>query len=302
MINNYDCVIIGGGPAGLTAAMYLLRANKNTLILNSGETALEKASLIENYFGAGKISGAELQRRGEQQVQSFGGEIRAGQVLSLECGINGEPHKIRPESGGVISARAVIIATGASRKTLSIPGLARLEGAGVSYCAVCDAFFYRGKDLFVLGGGAYALHEADVLKNTAKSVTLLTNGETDLRDLQAACEFPVITTPIASLEGDKQLERIIFKDGTETAATGLFVALGVASGSDLARSAGLALETDEPQSASHIAANAKAETNVPGVYAAGDCTGAPYQIAVAVGEGAAAGLSALQYINRKPRE
>lgn len=159
----------------------------------------------------------------------------------------------------------------------------------MSYCATCDAFFYRGKEVAVLGNGAYALHEAAVLSDVAAKVTLLTNGGAAP---SAPCKFPVITQPISALTGNESLEQIHFRDGSALHAAGLFIALGAAGGNELALKLGAMTQNGK------ILVSEAMETNIPNVFAAGDCTGGLLQISKAVCDGAKAGLE----IVRRHRE
>ena len=166
--------------------------------------------------------------------------------------------------------------------------MAELEGHGVSYCAICDAFFYRGKDVAVLGAGEYALHECNELVNVVGSVTLLTNGA------EPTAAFPenvkIDKRPLKALLGEGQLTGAVFMDEAEVKLDGLFVALGSASAMDLARKAGAAFD------GGNVVLDKGFMTTVPGLFAAGDCTGGTLQVAVAVGEGAIAGLAAIKYL------
>ena len=168
-----NIVIIGSGPAGVSAALYAARAGVDTTILTKGPGALDRAELIQNYYGfAEPISGAELERRGMEGARAVGVKFVTAEAVGLTY-----TDKLTVETlDGDYPADAVILATGASRAAPRIPGLTGLEGHGVSYCATCDAFFYRGKDVAVLGSGEYALHEVQALLPVAKSVALLTNG------------------------------------------------------------------------------------------------------------------------------
>ena len=168
-----NIVIIGSGPAGVSAALYAARAGVDTTILTKGPGALDRAELIQNYYGfAEPISGAELERRVMEGAKAVGVKFVTAEAVGLTY-----TDKLTVETlDGDYPADAVILATGASRAAPRIPGLTGLEGHGVSYCATCDAFFYRGKDVAVLGSGEYALHEVQALLPVAKSVALLTNG------------------------------------------------------------------------------------------------------------------------------
>jgi thioredoxin reductase (NADPH) len=290
-----DFCTVGAGPAGISAALYALRAGFSVLIIDGGGGALRKAESIENYYGfALPISGEELAERGIEQAKRLGAELLRGEVVSLapeedggfSLGISlpsGEAKKI--------SARSVLLAAGSPRKAPALPGLTELEGHGVSYCAVCDAFFYRKKAVAVLGSGEYARAEAMELLPLVSSVTLLTNGEEPTADFPR--EIIINTKPIARLKGEKKLECVSLADGEEIPLDGLFVAYGTAGSGDLARKIGA-----ETKGAS-IVTDYGGGTNVPGLFAAGDCTGGTLQIAKAVNDGMNAGLSAIKYLRGK---
>ena len=280
-----DVVIIGSGPAGLSAALYILRAGFSVTVIGKDNGALEKAESIQNYFGLERpMSGHQLVEIGKKQVRELGGTILQDEVVGIKWDGDYTVSTVNTE----ISAKAIILTTGASRKRMKIKSLDQFEGYGVSYCAICDAFLYRGREVAVLGNGEYALHEIQELINITGPITLLTNG------MEPAADFPpqvnIITTPLAELTGDQYLESIRFQDGTSLKTSCLFVALGTAKGSDLARKLGIRLEDER------IVVNEQMDTGLPGVFAAGDCIGGVLQVSVAVGEGAKAALSCIRYL------
>ena len=170
-----DVLVLGGGPAGATAAIYAARSGKAVTLVYQDSGALARAERIENFYGfPAPISGPDLFRQGLEQVRSLGVTVKEAQILSLGFGAHGLEAET---TQGTLAAPAVVLATGAQRRRPRIPGLDDFDGAGVSYCAVCDGFFCRGKEVAVLGAGTYALHEAGVLLPLAKRVTLLTNGD-----------------------------------------------------------------------------------------------------------------------------
>lgn len=290
-----NVIIIGAGPAGISAALYLARGNMNPLIIYDGTGALEKAEKIENYYGLSTpLSGSELFETGLSQAKALGVRTVEAQVL----GLGGFDTFEIKTTEGIFESRSVILATGGKRKTPQIPGLKEFEGRGVSYCAVCDAFFYRGKDVAVLGNSDFALHEAEELSNTAGSVTIYTDGQKP--DFSRNPSMEVNTMKIQAIEGDKKVSGIRLKGEVEAAdiesgafreAEGVFVALGTAGSGELARQIGAEL-TEK----GNIQVNSSMETTVPGLFAAGDCTGGLLQIAKAVYEGAQAGISAGKYV------
>ena len=186
-------------------------------------------------------------------------------------------------------AKIVVIATGNSRKKSNIKGLKEFEGRGVSYCATCDGFFYQGKNVAVLGNREYAIHEAQNLLPIAKKVILLTNGEQFVEKRHKGIE--VDENKIREFRGTNSIEQVEFEDNTIKKIDGVFIALGMASSSDLAKKIGIMLDEKE-----NIKVNNKMETNVKGIYACGDCTGGIFQVAKAVYEGMVAGMSIIQYL------
>lgn len=281
-------LIIGGGPAGLSAAIYAARAGIQTIVAYKDGGALEKTDKIENYFGfVDVVSGPELLARGRAQAGRLGAQLIQTEVTGVEYAEKGFTVKT---TQGVFPADAVILATGAPRATPPIPGVRELEGRGVSYCAICDAFFYRGKAVSVLGEGEYALEEARTLLPVAASVTLLTSGA------PAPSELPegllVDTRPVAAVEGEDKVARVTFQSGDPLAVDGVFIAYGTAGSSDFARKLGAQLDGNKIQAAEDGA------TAVPGLFAAGDCTGGLLQVAKAVSDGAQAALSAIKFVRK----
>lgn len=282
-------IIIGAGPAGISAALYAVRANRNPLVLDNGVGALEKAEKIENYYGTPDFpTGRELYDRGIDQAKSLGVRVRRTQVLGIGGFDTFEVHTTE----GTIEAESVILATGAKRKTPAIPGIRELEGRGVSYCAVCDAFFYRGKKVAVLGNGDFAVHEAEELKNLAGKVTILTNGMEPAFSKET--DFPLDTRGIQSIQGEERVGQVVFRDGETLELDGVFVAMGTAGSAEIARQMGAEL-TER----GHVAVNDAMETTIPGLFAAGDCTGGLLQVAKAVYEGCLAGINAGKYVKKR---
>lgn len=362
-----DIIIIGQGPAGLSAALYACRANHSALVIGKGGGALEKAHKIENYFGLEQpLSGKELLKIGKAQARSLGATLVDDEVVNISAK-NGAffVDTIRDHFEG----KTIILAAGAPRKTPEIQRLPDFEGRGVSYCAVCDAFFFRGKKVGILGSGSYALHELEFLLPMVNTAVLLTNGDrlevsaklsavniwnprvgeasatlplqngsdanatnpalshnqptamntepkklnrsgefgnTELKrfdrsdesgfsnriitDGKTGLSYKVITDKIVALSGKDLLESVTFENGKTMELDGLFVALGTAGALDLARKLGVAVQTNA------IAVDKNMATNVPGFFAAGDCTGGLLQVSTAVAEGAKAAMSAIAYL------
>lgn len=282
-----NIVIIGSGPAGVSAALYAARAGVETTVLTKGPGALDRAELIQNYYGfAEPISGAELERRGIEGAKALGVQFVTTEAVGLTY-----MDKLTVETlAGDFPADAVILATGASRAAPHIPGLAGLEGHGISYCATCDAFFYRGKDVAVLGSGEYALHEVQALLPVVKSVTLLTNGS----PLTASFPPEVTVCPekVNAILGEERVSGVELSGGKTVALSGVFVALGVAGQRGAARKLGAEVDGNRILVDEHM------QTTLPGLYAAGDCTGGLLQVAKAVYEGALAGTEAAKALRK----
>lgn len=279
----YDVIVIGSGPAGITAAIYAKRRSLSILVISKGMGALQKAEKIDNYYGfENGISGKELYENGIKHAKNLGIDFIEDEVINIEY-IN----QFTIETvNSKYEAKAVILATGVSRNVPNIKGIKEFEGKGVSYCAVCDSFFYKGKDVAVLGDGNYAIHEFETLKPVASSVTILTNGNTMVENRDSSIE--VNSKKIREFRGDTKLEEVEFEDNTIQNLNGVFIAMGTASSSDLARKIGARIENN------NIVVNENMETTVPGLFACGDCTGGLLQISKAVYEGAKAGLAVLK--------
>lgn len=281
----YDSIIIGNGPAGISASLYIKRANLSCLVLGKDEGSLGKTNLVDNYYGFEyPINGKDLIQNGIKQAKRLGVEYRQEEVI----GIGYEDTFEVKTRDNVYQGRTVLLATGSSRNTPNIKGLKEFEGKGVSYCAICDAFFYTGKKVAVLGNGNYALNEAKELIPVVDSVTMLTNGKELVQNRDITVEE--VRKEIREVRGDRKIEEIAFTDNTSMKIDGLFVAEGTASSTDLARKLGAITD------GKNIVINEKMMTNIPGLYAAGDCTGGLLQICKAVYEGAQAGLSIINQI------
>ena len=280
MKNMKNVIIVGSGPAGISAALYLQRSSKfRVTVISSGQSALHKAEKIENYYGfAEPITGKQLYENGVEGARRLGVEFIAEEVVSLEYDMDMRPVVIT--AAGRYTADDVILATGTSRKTLRIPGVTEYEGRGVSYCAVCDAFFYRGKPVCVIGSGEYAMHEAQTLSAACQSVTILTNGQEMTADVPE--NIGVNTKKLVSVDGGQTVSGVSFEDGSSLEVSGVFMALGVAGSADLARKVGAETENGR------IKTDEKMHTSLPHLYAAGDCTGGTLQVYKAVFEGAVA--------------
>lgn len=284
-----EALIVGKGPAGIEAAIYCQRANLKTLVIGKDYGAIEKAQSVDNYYGIESINGIELIERGIAQARNLGIEVLTDEVVGIEFDDAGFMVNTPKES---YKTSALLLASGASRNVPRIRKIRNFEGKGVSYCAVCDGFFYRGKSVAVIGAGDYAAHEAEYLASVAAEVTVFADGE------RISGDFPeyvnVVYDKVFSVVGDDKVTGLVVDDELYE-AEGIFVAIGTASTSDLATKLGVEMVHGR------IAVNTDMETNIPGLYAAGDCIPGVQQIAKAVGDGCVAGMNMSSYIRHKKR-
>ena len=281
----YDIIIIGAGPAGISASLYAKRANMNVLVIYKGTSNLENATKIENYYGfPDGITGQDLYNSGIMQAKNLGVDFRVSEVTSIEYQQDCFNVKT-PENE--YNAKSVIISTGNKKLKPNIKGINEFEGKGISYCAICDGFFYRNKKVAVIGSGEFAFSEAKMLSNVVKDITILTNGE-QIKSVRN--NFKINTKKIKKIVGSEKVEKIVIEDLTEIDIDGIFIALGEAGANDFAKTLGIITEND------NIKVNENMETNVPGVFACGNITGGLLQVSKAVYEGAKAGLSAVKYV------
>ena len=299
-IRKHDVVILGTGPAGLQAAIHAARKKVSVLVLGKESRSSIFHHHIENYCCVFNTTGEDIINTGRQQAAGFGAELVDEDVLAIVA--EGRRFKITLEGGAVVSAGAVVIATGTSRKKLGVPGEKELFGRGVSYCVECDCNFYKGADVAVVGNGSAAASGALTLLAYARTVHLV-------------CETLDVTPALASelrksavvlhenrkvkeISGNDGVEGIVMNDGSRLAVQGVFIELGARGVMELAGLLGVQLDEEMK----HIQTNKKMQTNVSGIYAAGDITGPPWQVAKAVGEGCVAGLEAADYAKKAARE
>ncbi len=282
----YDTIIIGAGPAGISASLYAKRAGANVLILYYGESNLDKAEKIDNYYGfVDGIDGKKLYENGIKQAKNLGIEVRNEEVLHIEK----VEDFIVKTTNGEYNSKSVIISTGNKKLRPNVKGVLQFEGKGISYCAICDGFFYRGKNVVVMGNGEFALSEANDLKNIANNVKILTNG----LEMETSSDYEIVTKKIKEIHGEERVKSVEFEDGEQLEVDGIFIALGKAGGSDFAKKMGVMLEKD------NIKVDENMKTNIDGLYSCGDVTGGLLQVCKAVYDGAKAGLDAAKYTRKK---
>ena len=296
----YDLIVIGGGPAGLTAALYARRANKTVLVIEKGSFGgqITYSPKVENIPGFTEITGNEFGEKMVEQVLAQEADVECAEVLEIKDGV----YKTVVTDSGDFTAKAIVIATGAKHRLLGLPGEEKFIGEGISFCAVCDGAFYEGKEVAVIGGGNSALQEAILLADLAKKVTVVQNldfltGEKKLQDkLATKSNVEVILgTVVDGFIGGDSLEGIRIRkeaDGTvsDLMVDGVFVAIGLVPQNEVF--AGLV----PLDGRGYIISGEDCLTGTAGVFAAGDCrTKAIRQVTTAVADGAVAALAACAY-------
>lgn len=306
MHEHFDLIIVGAGPAGLTAAIYARRAGRSVLVLERSSIGGQIASApkVENYPGFSAISGAELAERLYTQAEDLGARIELETVTSI---VPGPAHTITTDYG-TYTAAAVILATGTVHRTLGLPGEDILSG--ISYCAVCDGAFYQGRDVAVCGGGSSALQESLFLSDLCRHVTLIHRRQEFRGDpilleaLQARSNVTILPdTRITALESrNGTLTGLLLEhaaSGTQSHldVDGLFVAVGQQPDTTLSQALGIAGEDG------YIPAGEDCHTPIGGIFTAGDCrTKDVRQLTTACADGASAALAACQWCTRQSRE
>lgn len=302
---NYDIIVVGAGPAGLTAGIYSSWLGLSTLVLEvgvAGGRALQ-AARIENFLGFEEgIMGSELAAKMNRQATRLGAKIEtAKEVIGLN--FDGSVKRVTTREG-TYSASAVIISTGTQRRKLLVPGDAEFLGRGVSYCAVCDGPFFRNAAVAVVGAGSEAVTDALFLAGLAKSVTVVTHEkdsevEGELKEkFQNKLNVEIIEGQLVAILGEQVVKSIRILEPrarreVEKEVRGVFVALGGVPMTEIVRRAGLETDTNGCLTVDRLQ-----RTNVEGVFAAGDCTCGGMQVVTAAGEGATAAMKASAYVRR----
>lgn len=286
-----DVVIIGSGPAGVQAAIHASRRKVSVLVAGKAAASAAAGTEMDNYFGTWRVSGDALIAEGVRQAESTGAVFLGQNVISASR--DGDAFRLGLEDGTVVTARSVIIATGISRKKLGIPGEKELFGKGVSYCAVCDCNFYRGRRAVIVGNESEAAVSAEMMTGYASETSWVAWDVQANPALVAKAEAAGVrmyrSKPKAIL-GEGKVESLELEDGTLIPTDGVFIELGARSSADLAMDLDVMPEMDDT-----IKVDCDCATGVPGVYACGDVTGRPWQVAKAVGQGCVAGTNAAAY-------
>ncbi len=300
----YDVLIVGGGPAALTAAVYCMRKGVSTglITMDFGGQVAETAS-VENYMGYKYIEGIDLVQRFRDQVQQF--EIGISDGRRAIAIADGAVKKVSLEDGGISQAKTLIITTGKSWRRLGIPGEKELTGRGVAYCAICDAPLFAGKRVIVVGGGNTGIESAIDLAKIASHVTIVQFLETLTADrilIDKISGFKNVEIlyahELTEIKGSSAVEAAVVRNrntggSLELPVQGVFIEIGLIPNTDLVRGV---VELNEP---GEIVVDSACRTSVPGIFAAGDVTTVPFkQIIIAAGEGAKAALSACEFVMR----
>lgn len=297
----YDIIVIGGGPAGLTAALYARRANKTVLVIEKESFGgqITHSPKVENIPGFVEISGNEFADKLLTQALEQGAEIEVAEATGI---LNGEIKTVLTDSGN-FECKAIIIATGAKHRLLGLEREEEFIGNGISFCAVCDGAFYEGKEVLVIGGGNSALQEALMLSELCKKVTIVQNletltGEQKLRELVYKKDNieVILGALVKELKGDGELSSIVIEDKEgkkELALDGMFVAIGLIPQNDFAK------DVIELNSYGYAIAGESCVTGKDGIYVAGDCRQKRIrQVATAASDGAISALAACDYIDQ----
>jgi thioredoxin reductase (NADPH) len=303
----YDVVIVGGGPGGLSAGIYAMRAALQTILIEKGAAGGQVAISdgVENYPGFEHITGYELSQKFLQHAQSYGMEIVQEEVVAVEPGL--DFHTVRLGNGDILRTHTVILATGGSPRKLDIPGEDEYYGKGVSYCGVCDGFFFRDKIVVVVGGGDTAAEEALYLAKLAKHVYLVHRRDALRASMilqqrvKDECKIEILWNSIVTeiKADDKGVNAVDLQDTQtgeqrELATDGVFVFVGFVPNNQLVP-AGIKMNAD-----GYVVTNEKCETNMPGIYVIGDLREKyAKQIVVAAADGCTAALVAAYYVEMK---
>lgn len=303
----YDLIIVGGGPGGLSAGIYAMRAALKTVLIEKGATGgqMTMSDEVENYPGIEQISGMELSMKFTEHARSYGMQIMSEEVEVIDPGL--EYHQIRLSDGRVLRGHAVVLATGGYPKKLGIPGEDRYYGKGVSYCAVCDGFFFREKTVAVIGGGDTACEEALYLAKLAKQVYLIHRRD-ELRASKILqkrvldeCKIEVLwnTVPTEIRADDRGVNAVALKDTRNRESRvlevdGAFIFIGFNPNNTLVP-AGVKMNAD-----GYVVTDEKCETAIPGLFVIGDLREKyARQIVISAADGATAALAAAHFVETK---
>lgn len=287
-----DVLVIGSGPAGIQAAIHASRRKVSVVVAGRPSASAAAGTEMDNYFGTGLVSGDRLIEEGIRQAESTGAVFSGQNVISSSR--DGEAFRFVLEDGTEVVSKAVVIATGISRKKLGIPGEKELFGKGVSYCAVCDCNFYKGRRAVIVGNESEAATSAEMMTGYASETSWVAwdvQASPVLVEKAEAAGVRFYGSKPRAIVGETKVEALELEDGTMIPTDGVFIELGARSAADIAMDLDVMPEMDDT-----IKVGTDCATEVPGVYACGDVTGKPWQVAKAVGQGCVAGTNAAAFV------
>jgi thioredoxin reductase (NADPH) len=298
-MNNYepyDVVVAGSGPAGLQAAIHASRKKVSVLVLGKEHKSSLFRAHVENMLCLFDATGKTMLETGRRQAENFGAQFMNADILKISAD-NGR-FVLGTDSGNQLTCKALIMATGTVRNTLRVNGEKELVGKGVSYCVDCDGHFYRDEEVAVIGNESAAADGALTLVEIAGKVHLICDdleiSEALLKNIDASQVVVHRGPKVTEIVGKEQVNALVLDDGTTLSASGVFIELGAKGLMQLATSLGVALDN----SMRFVQTDKTQRTNIPGIFAAGDICGPPWQVAKAVGEGCVAGLNAADYAKK----
>lgn len=265
-----DSIVIGVGPAGISAAIYLNNLNKNVLVLGKDLGQLTPKDVIENFYGQSPIKGSDLIQKGINQAKELGIDVLIESVLSVTKEDN---HFHVKTTRQTYVSKTVVLATGKTRLPLRVPGFNNFRGKGIHMCATCDGFFYKHKKIALIGSGPYMEQELSALENYTNDILIFTQGISYTND-----KYAVILDPVKSFSGDDRIN-FVHTENNQYEVKGVFVAIGFPTASELSLKLGVVTEY------ANIVVDENMQTNIAGVFAGGDCIGGKLQIAKAVHDG-----------------
>lgn len=287
-----DVLVIGSGPAGIQAAIHASRRKVSVVVAGRPSASAAAGTEMDNYFGTGLVSGDRLIEEGIRQAESTGAVFSGQNVISSSR--DGEAFRFVLEDGTEVVSKTVVIATGISRKKLGIPGEKELFGKGVSYCAVCDCNFYKGRRAVIVGNESEAATSAEMMTGYASETSWVAwdvQASPVLVEKAEAAGVRFYGSKPRAIVGETKVEALELEDGTTIPTDGVFIELGARSAADIAMDLDVMPEMDDT-----IKVGTDCATEVPGVYACGDVTGKPWQVAKAVGQGCVAGTNAAAFV------
>jgi thioredoxin reductase (NADPH) len=294
--DSYDVVVVGAGPGGLQAAIHSSRKKVSVMVLGKEHKSSLFRAHVENMVCLFNATGKSMLETGRRQAENFGSQFMDADILRITADKN--RFELETENGNQLTCKALILATGTARNTLRAKGEKELVGKGVSYCVDCDGNFYRGEEVAVIGSESAAADGALTLAEIAGTVHLICDdlkvSEALLNKLKNSRVVVHRGAKVKEIAGEEQVDALILDDGTKLSASGVFIELGAKGLMELATSLGVALD----DSMRFIRTDKAQQTNIPGIFAAGDICGPPWQVAKAVGEGCVAGLNAADYAKK----